>query len=117
MGDQMEVFPGISMNPDVRFGKPCIAGTRMDVATVVGLIASGETVETVASIGSVAEVHPDILRHFDDVRVDRTGGADVVEVPPGNRFHDSSGNAMRRGHVAPNSSVGLRTSPLSSRWR
>ena len=45
----MEVFPGISMNPDVRFGKPCIAGTRMDVATVVGLIASGETIETVAS--------------------------------------------------------------------
>jgi uncharacterized protein (DUF433 family) len=33
----MEIFPGISMDPDVRFGKPCIAGTRMDVATVVGL--------------------------------------------------------------------------------
>ncbi len=45
----MEVFPGITMNPDVRFGKPCIAGTRMDVATAVGLIAAGETVETVAS--------------------------------------------------------------------
>jgi uncharacterized protein (DUF433 family) len=45
----MEVFPTITMNPDVRFGKPCIAGTRMDVATVVGLIAAGETVETVAS--------------------------------------------------------------------
>ena len=37
------------MNPDARFGKPCVAGTRMDVATVVGLIAAGETVETVAS--------------------------------------------------------------------
>jgi uncharacterized protein (DUF433 family) len=49
MGGQMEIFPGITMNPDVRFGKPCIAGTRMDVATVVGLIAAGETVETVAS--------------------------------------------------------------------
>jgi uncharacterized protein (DUF433 family) len=45
----MEVFPGISMDPDVRFGKPCIAGTRLDVATVLGLIAAGETVETVAS--------------------------------------------------------------------
>ena len=32
-----------------RFGKPCITGTRMDVATVLGLIAAGETVETVAS--------------------------------------------------------------------
>ena len=45
----MEVFPGISMDPDVRFGKPCIAGTRMDVATIVGLFAAGETMETVVA--------------------------------------------------------------------
>jgi uncharacterized protein (DUF433 family) len=45
----MEIFPGVSMDPDVRFGKPCITGTRIDVATVVGLIAAGETVETVAA--------------------------------------------------------------------
>jgi uncharacterized protein (DUF433 family) len=44
----MDIYPGITMNPDVRFGKPCIAGTRIDVATVVGLLAAGETVETVA---------------------------------------------------------------------
>jgi len=44
----MEVFPGISMDPDVRFGKPCIAGTRIDVATVVGAVAAGETIEKVA---------------------------------------------------------------------
>jgi uncharacterized protein (DUF433 family) len=44
----MEVFPGISMDPDVRFGKPCLTGTRIDVATIVGLIAAGETVEAVA---------------------------------------------------------------------
>ena len=44
----MEIFPGISMNPDVRFGKPCVSGTRIDVATIVGLIAAGETVETAA---------------------------------------------------------------------
>lgn len=37
------------MDPDVRFGKPCLTGTRMDVATVVGLLASGETTETVAA--------------------------------------------------------------------
>ena len=49
MAGPMEVFPGITMNADVRFGKPCIAGTRMDVATVVGVVAAGETVETVAT--------------------------------------------------------------------
>jgi uncharacterized protein (DUF433 family) len=43
-----EVFPGISMDPDVRFGKPCLTGTRIDVATIVGAVAAGETVETVA---------------------------------------------------------------------
>ncbi len=45
----MEVFPGISMDPDVRFGKPCLSGTRIDVATVVGALAAGESADTVAS--------------------------------------------------------------------
>lgn len=44
----MEIFPGISMDPDVRFGKPCLTGTRIDVATIVGAIAAGETVEAVS---------------------------------------------------------------------
>ena len=45
----MEVFPGISMDPDVRFGKPCLSGTRIDVATVVGALAAGESTEIVAN--------------------------------------------------------------------
>ena len=45
----MEIFPGISMDPGVRFGKPCLTGTRVDVATVVGAVAAGETVEAVGS--------------------------------------------------------------------
>ena len=45
----MEVFPGVSMDPDVRFGKPCLSGTRMDIATVVGALAAGETIDTVAA--------------------------------------------------------------------
>jgi uncharacterized protein (DUF433 family) len=44
----MEVFPGISMDPDIRFGKPCLTGTRIDVATIVGALASGDSVEIVA---------------------------------------------------------------------
>ena len=43
----MEIFPGISMDPAVRFGKPCITGTRIDVATVVGALASGDSYEDV----------------------------------------------------------------------
>jgi uncharacterized protein (DUF433 family) len=45
----MEVFPGVSMDPDVRFGKPCLVGTRIDVATIVGYLASGQSMETTAA--------------------------------------------------------------------
>ena len=45
----MEVFPGISMDPKIRFGKPCIAGTRIDVAMVLGALASGASQEDLAS--------------------------------------------------------------------
>ena len=43
----MEIFPGVSMDPNVRFGKPCLTGTRIDVATVVGALAAGESFEEV----------------------------------------------------------------------
>jgi uncharacterized protein (DUF433 family) len=43
----MEIFPGISMDPGIRFGKPCLTGTRIDVATVVGALAAGESFEAV----------------------------------------------------------------------
>ncbi len=42
-----QIYPGITMDPSVRFGKPCIADTRIDVATVVGAIGSGDSVEAV----------------------------------------------------------------------
>jgi uncharacterized protein (DUF433 family) len=44
----MEVYSGISIDPDVRFGRPCLVGTRIDVSTIVGAVAVGDTVETVA---------------------------------------------------------------------
>jgi uncharacterized protein (DUF433 family) len=43
----MEVFPGVSMDPKIRFGKPCISGTRIDVATVLAELASGTPIEEV----------------------------------------------------------------------
>lgn len=49
----MEIFPGISMDPRVRFGKPCLTGTRIDVATVVGALAAGESFSAVQEAYSI----------------------------------------------------------------
>jgi len=43
----MEVFPGISMNVDVSMGKPCVANTSVDVATIVGTLGAGKSFEEV----------------------------------------------------------------------
>lgn len=43
----MEIYPGITMDPSIRFGKPCVTGTRVDVATVVGAVGAGETIAAV----------------------------------------------------------------------
>ena len=55
----MEIFPGISMDPNIRFGRPCLTGTRIDVATVVGALAAGESFESVQEAYSLA--HEQIL--------------------------------------------------------
>lgn len=47
-GETLEIFPGIASDPDVRFGRACISGTRIDVATVVSAIAAGDRPEEVA---------------------------------------------------------------------
>lgn len=44
---ESEVFPGIRLSPSVRFGKPCLTGTRIDVATVVAAVASEGAIESV----------------------------------------------------------------------
>lgn len=43
----MEIFPGNSVDPGIRFGKPCLAGTRVDVATVIGAFGAGESYDSV----------------------------------------------------------------------
>ncbi len=45
----MEIFPGISVDPGIRFGKPCLAGTRIDVATIIDALGAGESYESVES--------------------------------------------------------------------
>lgn len=44
---QKNIFPNITVDPGVRFGKPVIEGTRVPVDIVVGKIAGGMTVEEV----------------------------------------------------------------------
>jgi uncharacterized protein (DUF433 family) len=37
----------ITFNPEVMGGKPCIRGMRVTVGTIVGLVASGKTIDQV----------------------------------------------------------------------
>lgn len=44
---EQKLFEQITVQPNVRFGKPVIAGTRVQVDLIVGKIAGGMTVEEV----------------------------------------------------------------------
>ena len=37
----MDLFQRITSDPAVRFGKPCVRGTRLTVGDVLGTLASG----------------------------------------------------------------------------
>jgi uncharacterized protein (DUF433 family) len=47
MEGTMEPLTRITIDPEVMGGKPCIRGIRVTVGTIVGLIATGKTVEDV----------------------------------------------------------------------
>ena len=42
-----EYLQYISINPEIRFGKPCIKGTRIAVSDILGWLASGMTYEEI----------------------------------------------------------------------
>lgn len=44
----LEIAPGITADPTVRFGRPVIRGTRVAVETVVARVASGMPIADVA---------------------------------------------------------------------
>ena len=46
---KQNIFKHIVAQPDVRFGKPVIEGTRVPVDLIVGKIAGGMTIEAVAA--------------------------------------------------------------------
>jgi len=56
----MEPLTRITIAPDVMGGKPCIRGMRVTVGTIVGLIATGKTVEDVLAEYPYLE-HEDVM--------------------------------------------------------
>lgn len=42
-----EIASYISINPEIRFGKPCIKGTRIAIADILQWLASGMTHEEI----------------------------------------------------------------------
>ncbi|MDE0445404.1 MAG: DUF433 domain-containing protein [Spirochaetaceae bacterium] len=42
-----EAFPRVTLDPDVMGGRACIRGLRVTVATVVGLLAAGRSVNEI----------------------------------------------------------------------
>lgn len=47
MAVMKEIFPGITIDQNIQFGKPVIKGTRVPVEVIVGHIAAGDTIEEV----------------------------------------------------------------------
>ena len=60
MEGTMEPLTRITIDPEVMGGKPCIRGMRVTVGTIVGLIATGKTVEDVLAEYPYLE-HEDVM--------------------------------------------------------
>jgi uncharacterized protein (DUF433 family) len=43
----MSYTTSITINPDIRFGKPCIIGTRIAVQDILGWLAAGMSVQEI----------------------------------------------------------------------
>jgi len=59
----MELLSRISVDPQVRFGKPCVRGTRITVGEVLGYLAGGsDEAELLAEFPQLT--HEDVLACF-----------------------------------------------------
>ena len=52
---------GIAVNPNIHFGKPCVAGTRIPVQSVLELVREGISFEVI-----IRDYYPDLEPH--DIR-------------------------------------------------
>lgn len=59
----MELFVRITTDPEVRFGKPCVRGTRITVGEVLGFLATGQSeADLLAEFPQLT--HDDVLACF-----------------------------------------------------
>lgn len=65
------MHPRIAVRPDIHFGKPCVAGTRIPVRDVLELVREG-----IAFPEIVRDYYPDLT--IDDVRACVQYAIDVV---------------------------------------
>ena len=54
----------ISIDPGVRFGKPCIKGTRIAVADILQWLASGLTIAEITQDYPLQEIHVQAALNF-----------------------------------------------------
>jgi uncharacterized protein (DUF433 family) len=59
----MEALKRISIDPDVRFGKPCVRGTRLTVGEILDYLATGRPEEELLA-DHPQLVHEDVLACF-----------------------------------------------------
>ena len=64
---------GISVNPNIHFGKPCVAGTRIPVQSVLELVGEGLSFEEI-----IRDFYPDL--EVEDIRACIQYAIDVIEV-------------------------------------
>jgi uncharacterized protein (DUF433 family) len=55
MSSAGEIFPGVSVDPEVHHGRPVIAGTRIPVSVIVGHLGAGDSIETVMDAYKLSE--------------------------------------------------------------
>lgn len=61
----------IAVNPDIHFGKPCVAGTRIPVQSVLELVSEGLSFEEI-----IQDYYPDL--EIEDVRACIQYAIDVI---------------------------------------
>ncbi|MCC6784959.1 MAG: DUF433 domain-containing protein [Planctomycetes bacterium] len=59
----MDLLTRISVDPEIRFGKPCVRGTRISVGEVLGYLATGMSEEQLRAEFPQL-VHEDLLACF-----------------------------------------------------